>query len=130
MNVVAVQKTSSGYSAFIKSYTNMHKLNFDFMGNFLDKEVFTIERFDFLNGNELDALLIPVLAGDNLKFLVDGTKIHTNYLDIISDKRVSYELPKGCASQMPVEIDGEQKLVFACFEDGKALLKTYSVQNL
>lgn len=130
MNVVAIQKTVDGYSAYIKSYINMHKLDFDFMGNFISKEVFTIERFDFLNGNELDALLIPILSNGELKFLVDGTKIHTNYLDIISNKRLSYELPQGCASQMPVEIDGVQNLVFACFEDGKALLKTYSVQNL
>lgn len=78
----------------------------------------------------MDALLVPMIAGDELNFIVDGTKIHTNYLDIISGKRTSYELPKGCASQMPVEIDGEPVLVFACFEDGKAFLKTYSAQNL
>ena len=127
MNVVAVTKDETGYHAFVKSYISMHKLSFDMLGNFTHKEVFTIERFDFLNGDELDALVIPMQINNSIQFIVDGSKIHTNYIDIINSQRTSFKVPTNCSSQMPVEVNGEVRLIFSCFEDGQGVLKSFAL---
>jgi len=123
MSVIAIQAHSDSYSAYVKSFMSMYQLKFDLLGNLIERKKFKIERFDFLNGDELDALVTPIIFEDQVSFLIDGTKIHTNYIDLIHNERESFMLPDNCSTQLPVIHEGVNYLVFSCIKDRQAILK-------
>lgn len=130
MRILSVQKTTKGFEVNVKSYLSLYRYQFDHFGQLTSKQKYQVERFDFVSGDELDALVIPIEQDGDMHFFVDGSKIHTNYIDVISQKVVSLAVPKNCVTQLPVTIDKESYLSFACFENGQGKLKFVAVETL
>ncbi len=127
MSIQKVVEHELGYEIYVKSYYHLTRYRFDHFGSFKGSDQYTIEKFDFLSGEELDALLIPIESHDGLKFVLDGTKIHTSYIDVVGKELTSFKLLERCSTQLPVKYENESYLVFSCFEQGKSLLKLVSI---
>ena len=74
-----------------------------------------VDRFDFLTAQDLISSVINLSYEGRMLQVVDGTKINTNYVDVMSaSKKQSFEIPEHCVSQQPVVMEGKLVLPVFC----------------
>lgn len=114
IDILGTEKNELGYKTVVRSFQKLIYLQYDFLGQLIDRKESIVDRFDFLTAQDLIASVVNLAFNGSLTQLVDGTKINTNYVDFMKDgKIVSYEIPSHCATQNPVVM--EERLVLPVF---------------
>lgn len=115
LDILGTEKNDSGYRTVIRSFQRLIYIQFDEAGAILDKKESVVDRFDFLSAQDLIASVVNLNQDGKLFQLVDGTKINTNYVDLVFEGRAtSYEIPENCVTQNPIVLDGKQVLPLFC----------------
>ncbi len=115
LDILGTQQNARGYLTVLRSFQKLIYLQYDFTGKLLTRKDSTVDRFDFLTAEDLIASVINLPLGDTMLQVVDGTKINTQYIDVVkNDEMVSYEIPKNCVTQQPVVMDGRAALPVFC----------------
>src|SRR5690606_14564345 len=121
MDIIGTSKTVFGYETVIRTFQHLIYLKFDDSGELFEKKEVLVDRFDFLTAQDLIATVIKLDFKGRMLQVIDGTKVNTNYVDIIIDsKKVSYEVPSLCVTQSPVEINNRVYLPLFCAVDSKS----------
>lgn len=115
IDILATRKNDQGYLTILRSYQNLIYVQYDFAGNFLSKKISLVDRFDFLTAQDLISSVINLTYEGRMLQVVDGTKINTDYVDVMLDgEKKSYEIPFHCVTQQPVIVDGKLSLPIFC----------------
>lgn len=118
LDVVGTQKNALGYLCILRTYQSLVYLQFDAGGNQLSRKDVVVDRFDFLSADDLMATVVTVPVNGELIQVVDGSKVNTNYVDVIRGGQTrSFVIPDGCVTQQPLEIDGRPVLPLFCAKD-------------
>lgn len=115
LDILGTQQNEKGYLTVLRSFQKLIYLQYDFAGKLMSRKDSVVDRFDFLTAQDLIASVINLPVGDSMLQVVDGTKINTQYIDVVkSDEMVSFEIPKNCVTQQPVLMDGRAALPVFC----------------
>lgn len=116
---LGTQRLNSGYRVYIRSFLNMWIIDYDSSGNQISQTANPVDRFDFIGFQDQNAVVSKAVQGGIPYFIVDGTRISSEHVDIIigNGSQTSFGLPEKCASQVPVEISGEAYLPLFCAID-------------
>jgi hypothetical protein len=115
LDILGTQQNAQGYLTVLRSFQKLIYLQYDFTGKLVSRKDSTVDRFDFLTAEDLIASVINLPLGDSMLQVVDGTKINTQYIDVVNNvEMVSYEIPKNCVTQQPVVMDGRAALPVFC----------------
>lgn len=115
LDILGTEKNELGYKTTVRTFQKLLYLQFDQSGLLLEKKENTIERFDFLTAQDLIASVVNLPFNQSMLQIVDGTKINTNYTDILFDGLLrSFEIPSSCVTQQPVQLDGKATLPIFC----------------
>jgi hypothetical protein len=114
IDILGTEKNAKGYLTILRSFQNLIYVQYDEQGVMLTKTESMVDRFDFLTAQDLIASVINLSFEGRMLQVVDGTKINTDYIDVMSSlNKMSYEIPANCVSQQPVVMD--KKLVLPVF---------------
>jgi hypothetical protein len=115
IDILGTEKNSLGYKTILRSFQKLIYVQYDFSGNILEKKETVVDRFDFLNAQDMIASVINLVYDNHMIQVVDGTKKNTNYIDLIIDGSMkSLEIPSHCATQQPIILDGIPVLAIFC----------------
>ncbi len=115
IDILGTQKNDLGYLTVLQSFQKLLFLQYDANGAFLSRTETTVDRFDFLSTQDLLASVVNVRTPEGMVQIVDGTKINTNYVDIvINGKLKSYSVPSKCVTQQPVMRNSRLILPLIC----------------
>ena len=128
--IISTTKTLFGFEVFLKTHRYLVSLQYDFSGNLLRQNQETIEKFDFLNGDQIYSLISHQYNGSNQSIIMDATKIQTQYIDIYNHSKKSYFIGSNCSTQLPVSIKGTGYLVLTCIEDNQQVINLYELSKL
>lgn len=114
IDILGTEKNAKGYLTILRSFQNLIYVQYDERGEMISKNESMVGRFDFLTAQDLIASVINLSFDGRMLQVVDGTKINTDYIDVMSSgSKVSFEIPSQCVSQQPVVMD--KKLVLPVF---------------
>lgn len=114
IDILGTEKNAKGYLTILRSFQNLIYVQYDETGAMISKTESMVDRFDFLTAQDLIASVINLSFNGRMLQVVDGTKINTDYIDVMSSSgKMSFEIPSHCVSQQPVVM--EQKLVLPVF---------------
>lgn len=114
-DILGTEQNERGYKTIVRSFQRLIYLQYDFMGNLIEKKATVVDRFDFLTAQDLIASVVNLVHEGKMIQLVDGTKVNTNYVDlIIAGNTRSLDIPTHCVTQNPVVIDGSPVLPVFC----------------
>ncbi|HXH75917.1 MAG TPA: S8 family serine peptidase [Bacteriovoracaceae bacterium] len=115
LDILGTQINALGYLTVLRSFQKLLYLQYDLSGNLLSRIESPVDRFDFLTAQDLIASVVNLPFNGEMIQLVDGTKVNTNYVDLIrGQKKTSYEIPNKCVTQQPVIVDGKATLPIFC----------------
>lgn len=115
LDVLGTEINSDGYKTIVRSFQRLIYLQYDRMGNLISKKDTIVDRFDFLTAQDLISSVVNLVHNGKMIQLVDGTKVNTNYVDLVIDgKSRSLEIPSACVTQQPVIVDGLPTLPVFC----------------
>jgi Subtilase family len=115
ISVMNTTKNDLGYLSVLQSFQSLIYVQFDAAGNQISQRSQTVDRFDFLSGQDLLSTIVNLEIDGEAIQVVDGTKINTQYIDVIKNgKVVSYEVPFACVTQQPILMDGRATLPLFC----------------
>lgn len=115
IDILGTEKNELGYKTVVRSFQKLMYLQYDESGVLLEKKESIVDRFDFLTAQDMIASVANLSFNGSLIQLVDGTKVNTNYVDLMADgKMASFEIPSHCATQNPVVLDGVLVLPVFC----------------
>jgi hypothetical protein len=114
IDVLGTEQNALGYKTIVRSFQRLIYLQYNFKGEMIERKESIVDRFDFLTAQDLIASVANLSFNDELFQLVDGTKVNTNYVDLMKDgEMISFEIPAHCVTQNPVVMEG--KAVFPVF---------------
>lgn len=115
IDILGTQKNPLGYLTILRSFQSLIYIQYDHSGNIISEKSSIVDRFDFLTAQDLISSVINLALGDRMIQIVDGTKINTNYIDVMSDGlKMSYEIPDRCVTQQPVVMNGLLTIPIFC----------------
>lgn len=115
IDILGTEKNDRGYKTVVRSFQKLMYLQYDERGVLVERKESVVDRFDFLTAQDLIASVANLAFNGSLIQLVDGTKVNTNYVDLMADgKMESFEIPSSCATQNPVVLDGVLVLPVFC----------------
>lgn len=115
LDVLGTEANSEGYKTVLRSFQRLIYLQYDHSGNLIEKKDTIVDRFDFLTAQDLISSVVNLVYNGHMIQLVDGTKVNTNYVDLVIDgKSRSLEIPSACVTQQPVIVDGLPTLPVFC----------------
>jgi hypothetical protein len=115
IDILGTQKNAQGYLTVLRSFQSLIYVQYDHAGNKISEKKSVVDRFDFLTAQDLISSVINLSLNGRMIQIVDGTKINTNYIDVMTENgKTSYEIPDKCATQQPVEMDGKLALPVFC----------------
>jgi hypothetical protein len=115
IDIIGTKRTTNGYESILRSFQHIIWVEYDLNGQMISENIMPLERFDFLSAQDLIATVINVKTPEHSFLFVDGTKINTNYVDIVKNKtKTSYEVPSNCSTQLPIILDGQLVLPVFC----------------
>ena len=118
MDILGTQKNALGYLSVLRSFQNLIYLQYDSAGKLISKRHTVVDRFDFLSAEDLMATVVNLPTATDMLQMVDGTKVNTNYVDIIkAGVSRSYAIPDQCVTQTPALLDGQSVLPIFCAID-------------
>jgi hypothetical protein len=114
IDILGTEKNSKGYLTILRSFQNLIYVQYNERGEIIGKTESMVDRFDFLTAQDLIASVVNLSFDGRMLQVVDGTKINTDYIDVMSSlNKTSFEIPSNCVSQQPVVMD--KKLVLPVF---------------
>jgi hypothetical protein len=128
--IIGIKEVPSGFIAYIQSFYHLHSVSFNKVGDIISVRKKIIERFDFLKGDELSSLVYSFQGSEEFTVYLDGSHIHTQYIDILKKHKTSYKIPKNCVTQLPIKLKNQHYLVLACIIDKKQLLSLIPFNTL
>lgn len=115
MDILGTSQTTDGYMTILRSFQHLIYIRYDSQGKQVSKTMGLVDRFDFLTAQDLISTVVTVVHDGKVIQLVDGTKVNTNYVDVMTDgKKESFEIPLQCATQQPVLLEGKMTLPVFC----------------
>jgi hypothetical protein len=115
LDVLGTERNDDGYKTVLRSFQRLIYLQYDNAGNLVSKKDTIVDRFDFLTAQDLISSVVNLVHNGHMIQLVDGTKVNTNYVDLVIDgKSRSLEIPSACVTQQPVIMDGLATLPVFC----------------
>lgn len=115
LDVLGTETNADGYKTVLRSFQRLIYLQYDNSGNLIEKKDAIVDRFDFLTAQDLISSVVNLVHNGHMIQLVDGTKVNTNYVDLVIDgKSRSLEIPSACVTQQPVIVDGLPTLPVFC----------------
>lgn len=114
LDILSTEKNELGYLTVLRSFQNLIYVQYNHYSEILSEKKSLVDRFDFLTAQDLISSVINLSHEGRTLQIVDGTKINTNYIDVMDSKnKTSFEIPAQCVSQQPVVM--EKKLVLPVF---------------
>jgi hypothetical protein len=115
IDILGTQKNNLGYLTILRSFQSLIYVQYDHSGKMLSEKKSIVDRFDFLTAQDLISSVINLSLNERMIQIVDGTKINTNYIDVMTDgKKISYEIPDRCVTQQPIVINGLLTMPIFC----------------
>jgi hypothetical protein len=115
LDVLGTEVNSRGYKTVIRTFQRLVYLQYDFTGELIEKKDTVVDRFDFLTAQDLISSVVNLVHEGRMIQLVDGTKVNTNYVDLVIDgESKSFEIPSNCVTQQPVIVNGLPTLPVFC----------------
>ena len=115
IDIISTTKNSQGYLSILQSFQKLVYVQFDEQGSVISRMESVVDRFDFLTTQDLLASVVNLETGNGSIQIVDGTKLNTNYVDVLRSGRLeSFEVPNECVTQQPVMIEGRAALPIFC----------------
>jgi subtilisin family serine protease len=115
IDVLGTEKNSAGHKVTLRTFQKLIYLQFNSEGEIIDRKESIVDRFDFLTAQDLIASVVNLVYQNTSIQLVDGTKINTNYVDVMINGEIrSFEIPSSCVTQQPVILDGKATLPIFC----------------
>ncbi|MCB0349786.1 MAG: S8 family serine peptidase [Bdellovibrionales bacterium] len=117
MKAMAMIETPNGHRLILRTFAYLWFIDYDQSGKILTQEKLLIDRFDFLGMRDQLSTISQAYLNQNVALVVDGTRISTNYIDIMTKGYTqSWAIPDKCASQAPVEFKNALYLPIVCAE--------------
>jgi hypothetical protein len=115
VDIISTSKNALGFMTILQSFQKLIYVQYDFKGGLLSRNEVTVDRFDFLSGQDLLASVVNLETGTGSIQIVDGTKLNTSYVDVVKEGKVeSFSIPNECVTQQPVMLDGAAVLPIFC----------------
>lgn len=115
LDILGTEKNERGYKTTVRTYQRLIYLQFDHTGTLVGRNESIVDRFDFLTAQDLIASVVNLRYADKMIQIVDGTKINTNYIDVLNDGSLrSFEIPSNCVAQQPVVMEERPTLPLFC----------------
>lgn len=115
LDVLGTHVNDLGYLTVLRSFQRLIYLQYDFSGTILSQTENVVDRFDFLTAQDLIASVVNIPFEGKMIQVVDGTKVNTNTIDVIKDKKLSsFEIPFHCVTQQPVIMNQVPTLPVFC----------------
>ncbi len=115
VDIISTSKNALGFMTILQSFQKVIYIQYDQKGSLLSRIEVTVDRFDFLSGQDLLASVVNLETGSGSIQIVDGTKLNTSYVDVVKEGIVeSFLIPNDCVTQQPVIQDGSAVLPIFC----------------
>lgn len=115
LDVLGTEANDLGYKTVVRTFQRLVYLQYDRSGNLIQKTDTIVDRFDFLTAQDFISSVVNLVHEGKMIQIVDGTKVNTNYVDLIKDGvSRSFEIPSSCVTQQPVIVDGIPTLPIFC----------------